>query len=367
MSTGEFRRLQKLLDRAVLDGERWREAGDGLADYLGGVGTVFVPEELENQGPWLVHSQSLAEAVSTAFRDGWHLRNFRRRAIPLIKQRGYATDLDIADAEIMRREPFYAEFLAPQKLGFFIGLDIRFGRQSWTASIERALGAVVPDRALFERAERILPVLAATARASFALGRKRMENWKDILAEQDRGLFLVDFLGRVIDRNGASEAYLKAGMRLKSRRLGLADAQADVAFQQLLGSACSVSPSGNLPSPVFWRSDDDTLMVADIIRLKPNLRSFHGLEAALVVVRPVGRVRVDLAALLKRKANLTDAELRLAMALFEGRSLSEYAADVGNTVGTVRQQVKSIFRKTQTGRQAELLTWMRKLEAQEAG
>lgn len=365
MSTGEFRRLQKLLDRAVLDGERWREAGDRLADYLGGVGTVFVPEDLESQGPWLAHSESLSGLVSTVFRDGWHLRNFRRKSIPIIKQRGFATDLDIADAETMRREPFYNELIAPQKLGFFIGLNIQVGRQSWIAAVERAADAAVPDQALFDRAGRVLPALAAAARASFALGRKRMESWKDILAEQDRGLFLVDFQGRVIDRNAASEALLKVGLRLRSRQIQLTDPYADTAFQRLLGSACAVVPEGDLPSPVFWRGEDDVLLVADIVRLKPNLRSFHSLEAALVVVRPVGRAKVDLAELLKRKANLTEAEIRLAVALFEGHSLADYASNVGNTIGTVRQQLKSIFRKTQTGRQAELLTWMRKLQAAE--
>jgi DNA-binding CsgD family transcriptional regulator len=365
VSTSEFRKLQKLFDRAVLDGGRWREAGDRLAEYLGGVGTVFVPEDLESQGPWLAHSDSLTELVSAVFRDGWHLRNFRRKAIPIIKQRGFATDLDIADAETMRREPFYNELIASQRLGFFIGLNIQVGRQSWIAAVERAADAAVPDRTLFDRAERVLPALADAARASFALGRKRLESWKDILAEQDRGLFLVDFLGRVIDRNAASEALLKTGLRLKNRRIQLSDAYADAAFQRLLNSACAVTAEGDLPSPVFWRGADDVLLVADIVRLKPNLRSFHSLEAALVVVRPVGRAKVDLSGLLKRKANLTDAELRLAVALFEGHSLADYASNVGNTIGTVRQQLKSIFRKTQTGRQAELLTWMRKLQASE--
>lgn len=230
MSASELRKLQRLLDRAVLDAQCWREAGDRLADYLGGVGTVFVPEDLENQGPWLAHSDSLAGLVSTVFRDGWHQRNFRRKSIPLIKQRGYATDLDIADADTFRREPFYNELIASQKLGYFIGLNMQVGRQSWVAAIERAAGAVVPDEPLFDRARRVLPALAASARASYALGQKRLESWKDILAEQDRGLFLVDFLGRVLDRNAASEAFLDAGLRLKSRHLQLADPQADAAF-----------------------------------------------------------------------------------------------------------------------------------------
>lgn len=367
MSASELRKLQRLLDRAVLDAQCWREAGDRLADYLGGVGTVFVPEDLENQGPWLTHSDSLAGLVSTVFREGWHLRNYRRRSIPLIKQRGYATDLDIADADALRREPFYNELIASQKLGYFIGLNMQVGRQSWVAAIERAAGAEVPDEPLFERARRVLPALAASARASFALGQKRLESWKDILAEQDRGLFLVDFLGRVIDRNAASETFLDAGLRLKNRQVQLVDPQADAAFQRLLVAACSVAPHAELPAPVFWRTEDGVTLVADIVRLKPNLRAFHGLEAALVVIRTVGRSRLDLADLLKRKAGLTDAETRLAVALFEGHSLTDYAANVGNTVGTVRQQLKSIFRKTQTGRQAELLTWMRRLKSFDGG
>jgi DNA-binding CsgD family transcriptional regulator len=248
-------------------------------------------------------------------------------------------------------------------LGYFVGLNIEVGHQAWIASVERELGAPVPDRRLFDRAQRILPALNASARASFALGRKRLESWGDLLAEQGRGLFLVDFLGRVIDRNAASEPFVGGGLALKDRRISLPDPQADIAFQQLLSSACAVVPNGNLPSPVFWRDEDRTQLVADVVRLKPNLRFFYSQEAAIVVVRAVGSSRLELPELLRRSARLTDAEVRLAVALFEGHSLAEYAAAVGNTIGTVRQQLKAIFKKTRTGRQGELLTWMRKLQA----
>ena len=81
----------------------------------------------------------------------------------------------------------------------------------------------------------------------------------------------------------------------------------------------------------------------------------------MIIVRAVGKAASTPGELLKRHANLTDAEIRLALALFDGQSLSLYAAGVGTTVGTVRQQLKAVFRKTQTGRQAELVTWIRKL------
>lgn len=363
MSASEFEALQKLLDRAVLDGERWREAGDRLADYLGGAGTIFLPEEIEDQGPWLVHSASLSELVTALFDGEWHLRSYRRHAIPIIKQRGYATDLDIADDETMRREPFYQELLVPRGFGYFVGLNIQVGHQAWIASVERELGAPVPDRQLFDRVRRILPSLTASARASFALGRKRLESWGDLLADQGRGLFLVDFRGRVIDRNAASELFLGDGLALNDRRICLPDPHADQAFRQLLASACAVVPDGHLPSPVFWRDGNCTQLVADVVRLKPNLRFFYSQEAAIVVIRAIGSSRLELPDLLRRRARLTEAEIRLAVALFEGHSLAEYAAAVGNTIGTVRQQLKAIFKKTKTSRQGELLTWMRKLQA----
>ena len=133
----ELQDLRELLERAALDGDLWSTVCDRLADFLGGVGTVFVPEDLSVQGPWLVASASLSELIATAFREEWHLRNYRRRAIPIIKRRGYATDFDIADAATMRREPFYCELLAPRKIGNYVGLNVAVGDQTWIASVQR--------------------------------------------------------------------------------------------------------------------------------------------------------------------------------------------------------------------------------------
>jgi DNA-binding CsgD family transcriptional regulator len=70
-----------------------------------------------------------------------------------------------------------------------------------------------------------------------------------------------------------------------------------------------------------------------------------------------------LTGLLKQSAKLTDAEIRVALALFEGQSLTQYADQSDLAIGTVRQQIKSVFRKTGTGRQAELVTWIRRLQS----
>lgn len=55
--------------------------------------------------------------------------------------------------------------------------------------------------------------------------------------------------------------------------------------------------------------------------------------------------------------SLTPAEIRLSI------SLREAASEFGIAEGTARHQLKSIFRKTGTSRQSELIVWMRGLRS----
>ena len=60
-------------------------------------------------------------------------------------------------------------------------------------------------------------------------------------------------------------------------------------------------------------------------------------------------------AVLRRLYGLTRAESRLAGALMRGKSLGEAANELGITYHTARTQVKSVFGKTGTRRQGELI------------
>ena len=93
-----------------------------------------------------------------------------------------------------------------------------------------------------------------SARSFCMLGRKRLENWKDVIDEEDRGVFLVDHLGRLIDRNEASEIFLKAAMRIRNRTLHLGDPQTERAFQHLVDGRLlrRERRSSALPPPVLW-------------------------------------------------------------------------------------------------------------------
>ena len=66
---------------------------------------------------------------------------------------------------------------------------------------------------------------------------------------------------------------------------------------------------------------------------------------------------------LERIFGLTPAEARLAILLARGATTTEVAATQGGSVATVRTQLASIFGKTHTRRQAELVILLARLSA----
>lgn len=77
-------------------------------------------------------------------------------------------------------------------------------------------------------------------------------------------------------------------------------------------------------------------------------------RAIVFISDPAQPGRLD-ARMLETLYGLTPAEARLAQGLLEGGSLGEIAASTGLKESTVRSQVSSIFEKTHTSRQPQLI------------
>ena len=60
--------------------------------------------------------------------------------------------------------------------------------------------------------------------------------------------------------------------------------------------------------------------------------------------------------LIRKLFGLTEAEAELAVALCGGKTLDDAATERGTSVHTTRSQLKSIFGKTGTKRQADLVS-----------
>lgn len=74
----------------------------------------------------------------------------------------------------------------------------------------------------------------------------------------------------------------------------------------------------------------------------------------VVVIDPEVNTAPPIAAL-KALYGMTEAEARLTFGLLQGARLEDYAERAGISMNTARTHLKSIFAKTETTRQAELV------------
>lgn len=84
-------------------------------------------------------------------------------------------------------------------------------------------------------------------------------------------------------------------------------------------------------------------------------------RSAILVINDPSLTTMASSSLLKTLYGFTRKESELAQALGNGLTLNEYCARAFVTVNTARTHLKSIYRKTSTNRQAELIRLLSRL------
>jgi DNA-binding CsgD family transcriptional regulator len=169
------------------------------------------------------------------------------------------------------------------------------------------------------------------------------------------GGLLLDKKGRVLQTNLKARRYLGSRFNLK-RRGGNPEATINEAVQDglrsaLMGSAEVAPLLGN--HIMVPRADSRPLLLRQLS--VPGGLDVVGEAIAAIVVLDMDDCPHPDEDLLRELFLLTPAEARLAKRLACGQDLASIAKDLGVTRGTVRVQLKSLFWKTATRRQGELI------------
>lgn len=171
--------------------------------------------------------------------------------------------------------------------------------------------------------------------------------------------------------NEAAEKMFHAGVLAldsESRIAAGASPQETKALRWALAEALAPVPTARAPSAIrLMRPDHDAGSAMPLLaRVMPCAGGMEramdtanaippiACEALLLIADPAAKLQVE-PGRLQQLFGLTLAEARLAQALAQGMTLKGYAAGCGITDGTARQQLKSVFAKTDTHRQAELV------------
>lgn len=270
--------------------------------------------------------------------------------------------------DALLRTEFHADFLRPNGLGTAVGVTIH--REDDCNFMLSVLGAEADD-ATVDAARAVLGQLVPHLRRVFTYYRKSPQAG----AAVHGGISVLDLLGigvilvsadrRIRHCNPPAEAMIAKGDAVGEDgegRLRFHAPDATAALERALGAIQLGIPRGVLDTQLLPRDGGRQPMRARVVQLDPSSPQvfFSGAAALILIEDPsvsTAGARIDSA---RAVYGLTAAELRVARRLIEGLTLTEIAAVDGVSPLTVRSQLKSIFAKTDTRRQAEVV---RKLSA----
>jgi DNA-binding CsgD family transcriptional regulator len=170
-------------------------------------------------------------------------------------------------------------------------------------------------------------------------------------------MLIVDGAGVILHLNGAAEYLLNnrvCGLTCKAGQL-FTDHPADKNKLRhiIVEATCYPATGGTMFLNGTESFEPHHMFVTPLPAASPFAQDWQ-IPLALILVMKAGKVLSPLD-LLGKLYDLSPAELRVASALLSGISTDEYGQQTGVSSNTVRTQLKSMFKKTGTRRQAELV------------
>jgi DNA-binding CsgD family transcriptional regulator len=191
-----------------------------------------------------------------------------------------------------------------------------------------------------------------------------LENWEFSLYVLDAVFcpaIAIDQLGWIVGANAAMNTVFDDELRIKNKRLLIANAQARRRFEGLilrLGSQVPASLASEAPIVVF-RGSGRRPVVVNMLPLVGQNAPFA--SYAIVTFLSLEPKRCPPISLLTDVFGFTPAEARLAAALASGRCVEEAAEQLNISCDTARHQLKAVFLKTDTHRQSQLVALLARL------
>lgn len=185
--------------------------------------------------------------------------------------------------------------------------------------------------------------------------RRQAEETLNLLST---GMILVTPDSSLLMANRSASRLLDAGdgLIISAGRITAADRSQAEQLRGLVESVCHGS-NPDVGAAVMAVSRGEFVRPLSImvtpLQLAPEQASS---EVAVIFIRDL-EVRQSVPPnILGELFNLTPAEARVVVELVKGKRLQEVAEDLGVSLNTVRNQLKQIFSKTNTGRQSELIS-----------
>ncbi len=365
MSHTQLVGLIDLFYEAAARPELWRNLLAELSEVFGAAGATICVGPVSQNTP-KIWSPSLDEAIDIGLRTGWlpHQNARIPRQFEAFRQgHDVVTDSMIFSPWELDHLPFNAEFIASVKARSFASMRLAGeGDSTVILEIERFIGAAPFSAREIEALRLLVPHARQAGQLALRLAAMQMEGLIDAVSAFDCGAILLDSRGRVLTSNSNAEAMLGPEIFVRGARLTASNTDCDAELQRLIGTVTGRAPRHETKPVAAIRIP--RLGAGDLlVHAAPLARSASELferASAIVMIDDLGVQTTPTARLLRHFFGLTNAEAAIAAAIASGRELDEISRTRGVSLGTLRNQLESIFAKTGTRRQAELVVLLRR-------
>ena len=359
--------LSKLISRiyeAGLDSSLWSSTLHAIGDGLQSEGAALfpVPDPQAFRPVWSEGITPLAD-WALGSRDPIALNNPRApRALAMRARTRVVTEADVCTPDELRHHPFN---VAMRKLGFMWDVGSVFTEIAGTPLLFSAHRRVNDER--FEAADKLrlaalLPHLARAVHIGTRIADARLAGMLEGFDRTLTGAVVIARGGGVVRMNAAADALAGSAFRLIGRRLVACDPTARVPLERLVESVAGpLALLHAIHAAVPLPRLDARPVAALAMPLQGDARDIFSNAAGLIVLIDPQARRPDGSEILQSLYRLTQAETRIALALARGRDLQEIADELGNSVATVRTQLKTVLAKTATNRQSQLIALISRL------
>ncbi|MBY6138508.1 helix-turn-helix transcriptional regulator [Leisingera daeponensis] len=192
-----------------------------------------------------------------------------------------------------------------------------------------------------------------------------LEQWTDLLGGKCHGLMVLDGTGNLafldIVLNGSPACQLVVHWQ----NIRVSDPLQNAKLSRLIRAGIDYDENSGqpLPPPVKIKISNDKSFYIDLIPLPVAFREKLDGAKSLLSIRQVEDQSDTNADLLKLEFHLTPAEAAVAIQLSKGISLKQAARTLGVSIWTARSHLRSIFQKTNTHRQGELVSLLAHFES----
>lgn len=366
MSTSARQHLEHLLDSlydAVMAPSGFQGFIDALRDAFQLKGALMMIRHADTQeikGLWRcgISQESLKSYALEYAREDLLAHHLIASPIALF----YASNLDIPNPERFPEARFYREWVVPQGIAYAAGsIVLREGVWLTQLILQRAPHHPPFTREELDQLNQLVPHLQRAIQmrqrlAELQFGQNVLAGGLDVLAMPT---LLFDEYGRVAHYNRSASPILneRSTLWLENGHLLTRDAAATRKLNLELSNAIRASQGdgAELNGVVLLPRKGRMPLMLMIAPLRLTGDGAMQGAALLFAFDPETTPTIT-ADSVRRLFGLSEAETELAVALCSGQTLDDAAHERGTSIHTTRSQLKSIFNKTGTKRQTDLVS-----------